>query len=125
MCHGFPDSWYSWRHQLAALSAPGFHPVAPDTRCYGQSDRPGAIDQYTLMHLVGDMVGVPHGSATWSGHLRLRSPWATSPRRVIDCSSYERPPRAAENGLLSEGYRNASVERGPTEGPHRVRFYCR
>jgi pimeloyl-ACP methyl ester carboxylesterase len=58
LCHGFPESWYSWRHQLAALSAAGFRAVAPDMRGYGQSDQPEAIDQYTLLHLVGDMVGL-------------------------------------------------------------------
>jgi pimeloyl-ACP methyl ester carboxylesterase len=58
LCHGFPESWYSWRHQLAALANAGFHAVAPDMRGYGRSDRPDAIDQYTLFHLVGDMVGV-------------------------------------------------------------------
>jgi pimeloyl-ACP methyl ester carboxylesterase len=58
LCHGFPESWYSWRHQLPALSAAGFHAVAVDMRGYGQSDRPEAIDQYTLLHLVGDIVGL-------------------------------------------------------------------
>src|SRR6516162_1884533 len=58
LCHGFPESWYSWRHQLPALSAAGFHAVAVDMRGYGQSDRPEAVDQYTLLHLVGDMVGL-------------------------------------------------------------------
>jgi len=58
LCHGFPECWYSWRHQLAALSAAGFRAVAPDMRGYGRSDRPEAIDQYTLLHLVGDMVGL-------------------------------------------------------------------
>jgi pimeloyl-ACP methyl ester carboxylesterase len=58
LCHGFPESWYSWRHQLAALAAAGFHAVAPDMRGYGQSDKPDAIEAYTLMHLVGDMVGL-------------------------------------------------------------------
>jgi pimeloyl-ACP methyl ester carboxylesterase len=58
LCHGFPESWYSWRHQLAALSAAGFRAVAPDMRGYGRSDRPEAIEQYTLLHLVGDMVGL-------------------------------------------------------------------
>jgi pimeloyl-ACP methyl ester carboxylesterase len=58
LCHGFPESWYSWRHQLAALASAGFHAVAPDMRGYGQSDRPAAIDQYTLLHHVGDMVGM-------------------------------------------------------------------
>ncbi|MFI0845454.1 alpha/beta fold hydrolase [Mesorhizobium sp. IMUNJ 23232] len=58
LCHGFPESWYSWRHQLGALAAAGFRAVAPDMRGYGKSDRPEAIDQYTLFHLVGDMVGL-------------------------------------------------------------------
>jgi pimeloyl-ACP methyl ester carboxylesterase len=58
LCHGFPESWYSWRHQLAGLAEAGFQAVAPDMRGYGQTDRPDAIDQYTLLHLVGDMVGL-------------------------------------------------------------------
>jgi pimeloyl-ACP methyl ester carboxylesterase len=58
LCHGFPESWYSWRHQLGALAAAGFRAVAPDMRGYGQSDQPEAIDQYTMFHLVGDLVGL-------------------------------------------------------------------
>jgi pimeloyl-ACP methyl ester carboxylesterase len=58
MCHGFPESWYSWRHQIATLAAAGFHAVAPDMRGYGKSDRPEAIDQYTIFHLIGDLIGL-------------------------------------------------------------------
>jgi pimeloyl-ACP methyl ester carboxylesterase len=58
LCHGFPESWYSWRHQIGALAAAGFRAVAPDMRGYGKSDRPDAIDQYTIFHLVGDLVGL-------------------------------------------------------------------
>ena len=58
MCHGFPESWYSWRHQLQALALAGFHAVAPDMRGYGDSGRPAEIERYSLLHLVGDMVGV-------------------------------------------------------------------
>ena len=54
-CHGWPESWYSWRHQLAAVSAAGFRAVAPDMRGYGGTEAPEPIDQYTLFHLVGDM----------------------------------------------------------------------
>ncbi len=57
-CHGFPETWWSWRHQLQALAAAGYHAVAADMRGYGESERPAAIDQYSLFHLVGDMVGV-------------------------------------------------------------------
>jgi pimeloyl-ACP methyl ester carboxylesterase len=58
LCHGFPECWYSWRHQLAALAAAGFHAVAPDQRGYGQTDAPAEIERYTLLHLVGDIVGL-------------------------------------------------------------------
>jgi pimeloyl-ACP methyl ester carboxylesterase len=58
LCHGFPESWYSWRHQIGALAAAGFHAIAPDMRGYGKSDAPEAIDQYTIFHLVGDLVGL-------------------------------------------------------------------
>jgi pimeloyl-ACP methyl ester carboxylesterase len=72
LCHGFPESWYSWRHQLLALADAGFHAVAPDMRGYGQTDRPEAIDQYTLLHLVGDVIGLLDAlraeQATIAGH---------------------------------------------------------
>ncbi len=58
LCHGFPESWYSWRHQLHALAGAGLHAVAPDLRGYGQTDRPAAAAQYTQLHHVGDMLGV-------------------------------------------------------------------
>jgi pimeloyl-ACP methyl ester carboxylesterase len=58
LCHGFPESWYSWRHQIRALAEAGFHAVAPDMRGYGQTDRPDETTSYTLLHLVGDMVGL-------------------------------------------------------------------
>jgi len=58
LCHGFPESWYSWRHQLRALAEAGYRAVAPDMRGYGQTDAPAEIERYTLLHLVGDMVGL-------------------------------------------------------------------
>jgi pimeloyl-ACP methyl ester carboxylesterase len=56
LCHGFPELAHSWRHQVAALSAAGFQVAAPDMRGYGGTDAPEAIDAYTLLNLVGDMV---------------------------------------------------------------------
>ncbi|MGE0599626.1 MAG: alpha/beta fold hydrolase [Dehalococcoidia bacterium] len=58
LCHGWPESWYSWRHQLVALADAGYHAVAPDQRGYGQTDKPEAIDQYSQLHMVGDIVGL-------------------------------------------------------------------
>jgi len=58
LCHGWPESWHSWRHQMKALAAAGYHAVAPNQRGYGATDRPERIDQYTIFHLVGDLVGL-------------------------------------------------------------------
>jgi pimeloyl-ACP methyl ester carboxylesterase len=58
LCHGFPECWYSWRHQLPALAKAGFRAVAPDLRGYGRSDRPEAVETYTILHDIGDVVGL-------------------------------------------------------------------
>jgi pimeloyl-ACP methyl ester carboxylesterase len=60
LCHGFPECWYSWRHQLPALAAAGYHAVAPDQRGYGQTDRPEPIEAYHILHLTADIVGLVH-----------------------------------------------------------------
>jgi pimeloyl-ACP methyl ester carboxylesterase len=58
LCHGFPECWYSWRHQLGALAKAGFRAVAPDLRGYGRSDRPEEVEKYTILHDIGDIVGL-------------------------------------------------------------------
>jgi len=58
LCHGFPECWYSWRHQLPALAKAGFRAVAPDLRGYGRSDRPEELEKYTILHDIGDIVGL-------------------------------------------------------------------
>ncbi len=72
LCHGFPESWYSWRHQMKALAEAGYHAVAPDMRGYGATESPQAIDQFSMLHLVGDIVGLVGAlgetSAVVAGH---------------------------------------------------------
>lgn len=58
LCHGFPEFWYSWRRQIPALAAAGLRAIAPDLRGYGQSDKPEAIEDYSIQHLAGDIVGL-------------------------------------------------------------------
>ena len=58
LCHGFPECWYSWRHQLGALAKAGFRAVAPDLRGYGRSDRPEEVEKYTILDDIGDIVGL-------------------------------------------------------------------
>ncbi len=56
LIHGFPELSISWRAQVEALAAAGFHAVAPDMRGYGGTDRPADRDNYSILHLVGDLV---------------------------------------------------------------------
>lgn len=58
LLHGFPELWYSWEKQITALAEAGYHAVAPDMRGYGQTDRPAKVEQYTQLHLVGDIIGL-------------------------------------------------------------------
>jgi pimeloyl-ACP methyl ester carboxylesterase len=58
LVHGFPELWYSWRHQLPALAAAGYHAVAPDVRGYGDSDRPPNIEDYAMRQMVADYLGL-------------------------------------------------------------------
>jgi pimeloyl-ACP methyl ester carboxylesterase len=58
LCHGFPELWYSWRHQIRALADAGYRVIAPDQRGYGQTDRPEAIEEYDILHLTDDLLGL-------------------------------------------------------------------
>jgi pimeloyl-ACP methyl ester carboxylesterase len=58
LCHGFPELWYSWRHQLPALAQAGYRAVALDMRGFGQSSIPAEIEAYDMPRLRGDLVGL-------------------------------------------------------------------
>jgi pimeloyl-ACP methyl ester carboxylesterase len=55
LLHGFPEFWYSWRHQIPALAAAGFRVIAPDLRGYNESDKPPGVDAYRTETLVDDV----------------------------------------------------------------------
>jgi len=57
LLHGFPETSYEWRHQLAALGAAGHRAVAPDQRGYSPGARPAAVAEYAVEHLVADVGG--------------------------------------------------------------------
>ena len=58
MVHGFPELWYSWRHQIRPIAEAGFKVVVPDVRGYGESDKPQPIDSYDMVALTNDVVGL-------------------------------------------------------------------
>jgi pimeloyl-ACP methyl ester carboxylesterase len=61
LVHGWPESWYSWRHQLKPLADAGYHVVAPDMRGYGGSDIPDEIEDYDITQLTADIAGLVSG----------------------------------------------------------------
>ena len=56
--HGFPEIWYSWRHQMPAVAAAGFRAVAPDWRRYGLSDQPPEPEAASYEDLVEDLLAI-------------------------------------------------------------------
>jgi len=73
MVHGFPESWFSWRHQMAPVAAAGFTACALDVRGYGGSGKPLAVADYDMARMIGDICGViealsPEKQAVLIGH---------------------------------------------------------
>lgn len=61
LCHGFPETWRSWRRQIQLLAEAGFRAIAPDMRGYGGSSAPADASAYSQPHIVGDLVGLMDG----------------------------------------------------------------
>ncbi|MEV7340699.1 alpha/beta hydrolase [Streptomyces sp. NPDC093544] len=110
LVHGFPESWYSWRHQLPALAAAGYRAVAIDVRGYGRSSRPAATEAYRMLELVEDNAAVVHAlgerSAVIVGH-----DWGSP---IAANSALVRPDVFRAVGLLSVPYAPRGGPR-PTE----------
>ncbi|MEV4113189.1 alpha/beta hydrolase [Nonomuraea sp. NPDC049695] len=100
LVHGFPESWYSWRHQLPVLAAAGYRAVALDVRGYGRSSKPEAVAAYRMLELVEDNVAVVHAlgeeTATIIGH-----DWGAP---IAANSALVRPEVFTAVGLLSVPY---------------------
>ncbi|MFF6893476.1 alpha/beta fold hydrolase [Streptomyces microflavus] len=115
LVHGFPESWYSWRHQLPALAAAGYRAVAIDVRGYGRSAKPAATDAYRMLAHVADNTAVVHalgeGTATVIGH-----DWGSP---IAANSALLRPDVFTAVGLLSVPY-SPRGEHRPTDGFARI-----
>lgn len=72
LCHGWPEHAFSWRHQVPALVAAGYHVIVPNQRGYGNSSCPAAVTDYDIAHLTGDLVALldhyGYARATFVGH---------------------------------------------------------
>ncbi|MCP4965001.1 MAG: alpha/beta hydrolase [bacterium] len=72
LCHGWPEHASSWRHQVPALAAAGYHVIVPNQRGYGNSSRPTEVTDYDIQHLSGDLVALldhyGYEDATFVGH---------------------------------------------------------
>ncbi|MFJ6677335.1 alpha/beta fold hydrolase [Actinosynnema sp. NPDC091369] len=72
LCHGWPEHAFSWRHQVPALVAAGYHVIVPNQRGYGCSSRPTEVTDYDIEHLSGDLVALldhyGYDNATFVGH---------------------------------------------------------
>jgi len=100
LVHGFPESWYSWRHQLPALAAAGYRAAAIDVRGYGRSSKPAAVEAYRMLCHVGDNLGVVEalgaGTAVVVGH-----DWGSP---IASASALIRPDVFHAVAMLSVGY---------------------
>ena len=102
LLHGFPECWYSWRHQLPVLGE-RYHAVAPDMRGYNLSDKPAGIHSYGIESLVNDVVGLinyfDQGKAAIVAHdWGAGVAWALAQRRpelVSKLVAMQVPPPAA------------------------------
>lgn len=69
LVHGWPESWYSWRHQIPALVDAGYKVVVPEMRGYGKTDAPEDVQSYDIKHLAADMVGVLDAVGVETAHV--------------------------------------------------------
>ncbi|MGH3644187.1 MAG: alpha/beta fold hydrolase [Mycobacterium sp.] len=118
LAHGFPELAYSWRHQIPAIAAAGYHVLAPDQRGYGGSSRPPAIEDYDIVQLTGDIAGllddVGAEKAVLVGH-DWGSVVATNfpllhPDRVSACVAMSVPPVPRSLVRPTEAWRSAFGE---------------
>ena len=111
LCHGFPELGYSWRHQMPALAEAGYHVVAPDQRGYGGSSRPEAVEDYDIVHLTDDLLGLldhlGHERAVFVGH-----DWGSM---VVWNLALRAPERVAGVVGMSVPFIPRGEERPPTE----------
>ena len=101
MVHGFPESWYSWRHQIGPVAQAGFTACAIDVRGYGGSDKPPEVADYAMAHMVTDLVGVADALQPGAPAILLGHDWGAP---IVWNSALARPDKFRAVGALSVPY---------------------
>jgi pimeloyl-ACP methyl ester carboxylesterase len=98
MVHGFPESWYSWRHQIAPIAAAGFTACAIDVRGYGGSAKPPRVEDYAMEHMIADVVGVADALKPGEPAILIGHDWGAP---IVWNSALVRPDRFKAVAALS------------------------
>lgn len=101
MVHGFPESWFSWRHQIGPIADAGFTACAIDVRGYGGSDKPRPVEAYAMQHMVADVAGVADALSPGKPAIILGHDWGAP---IVWNSALTRPERFRAVGALSVPY---------------------
>ena len=101
MVHGFPESWFSWRHQMSPIAAAGFTAAAIDVRGYGGSDKPPAVGDYAMRHMVADVAGAVEALSPGAPAVLIGHDWGAP---IVWNSALIRPDRVRAVAALSVPY---------------------
>ncbi|MGE0828753.1 MAG: alpha/beta fold hydrolase [Hyphomonadaceae bacterium] len=152
MVHGFPESWYSWRHQMQPIADAGFTACAIDVRGYGGSDKPHPVEAYEMKHITADIAGLvdalsPGKPGVLIGHdwgaplvwhtaylypqtiravAALSVPWWGQPQKPLSAEHVDHPSKQGKFFYITyfqpEGQAEADFERDPRDALRRFYF---
>ena len=101
MVHGFPESWFSWRHQIGPIAAAGFTAAAIDVRGYGGSDKPQPVEAYAMERMVADVAGAIEALSPGAPAVLIGHDWGAP---IVWNSALIRPDRVRAVAGLSVPY---------------------
>lgn len=101
MVHGFPESWYSWRHQIGPVAEAGFTACAIDVRGYGGSDKPHPVTDYGMKQITGDVAGLVEALAPGEKAILVGHDWGAP---IVWNTALTRPDRIKAVAGLSVPY---------------------
>lgn len=101
MVHGFPESWFSWRHQMTPIARAGFTAAAIDVRGYGGSDKPPAVADYAMERMVADVAGAVEALSPGAAAVLIGHDWGSP---IVWNTALIRPDRVRAVAALSVPY---------------------